>query len=73
MFMTVSNIVSDQIMGVLRKTNQVRSGTCYFQNLPAVIQFPWEAGKKNRMKNRYGNITTCEYTFTKWRVLFRVL
>ena len=32
----------------------------FFQNLPAALQFPWEAGKNNRVKNRYGNITGCE-------------
>jgi len=32
----------------------------FFQNLPSGLQFPWEAGKSNRAKNRYGNITSCK-------------
>ena len=31
------------------------------QNLPGGMQFPWEIGKSNRAKNRYGNIASCEY------------
>ena len=31
------------------------------QKLPGGMQFPWEIGKKNRAKNRYGNIVSCEY------------
>ena len=31
------------------------------QNLPGGMQFPWEIGKVNRPKNRYGNIVSCEY------------
>ena len=31
------------------------------QNLPGGMQFPWEIGKSNRVKNRYGNIVSCEY------------
>ena len=31
------------------------------QNIPGSMQFPWEIGKNNRAKNRYGNIVSCEY------------
>lgn len=36
------------------------------QNLPGGMQFPWEIGKNNRVKNRYGNIVSCKYISLKF-------
>ncbi|XP_078353365.1 receptor-type tyrosine-protein phosphatase S-like isoform X3 [Oculina patagonica] len=33
-----------------------------FKNLPGGMQFPWEVGKDNKVKNRYGNITTYDHS-----------
>ncbi|KAL9950698.1 hypothetical protein ACROYT_G043239 [Oculina patagonica] len=33
-----------------------------FKNLPGGMQFSWEVGKNNKMKNRYGNITTYDHS-----------